>query len=106
MALLASSSTDARPEIVCNTNAFRVTETSGLCYSRDAAAAGNGPTALPCSVVRSVVVSDGSGTPKITSGPKSIPTSKNDGCTSTLVKKNGTTRDYMPKVRNFTPLCA
>ena len=77
-------------------------ETSGLYCSRDGAAAGNGPIASPCSVAPSAVESGGSGTPRITSGPKFIPTSKNDGYTSTHAKRNGTILDYMPKVSLFS----
>lgn len=57
----------------------------------------NGRTASACYVVQLVVVFDGFGTQKITSGLRYTPTCKNDGSMSMHAKNRGTIRDYTLK---------
>ena len=75
------------------------TVTSGLFFNHDEDAAVNGPTASACCVVLSVVVSGGSGMPRITSGRRSTRSNRSDGFTSMLAKKLGIILGSTVKVR-------
>jgi hypothetical protein len=95
MALFELNYTDVRLAIVGLMRGFHGTVMCGDYSKPGKDDVENGPTFSACCVELSEVVLDGSGMPRITFGPKSIPIRKNDGSMSMLVKRLGTIRDCM-----------
>ena len=95
--------TDAQLEIVWHMNDFRDSETCGLCYNQGGVDAANGPIASVCSAEPLEDESDGYGTPRITSGPRCIQSSKRDGSMLMRARKRGISHGSTLKVSKATP---
>ena len=80
-------------------SAFPVTVRFGRSWRPGAVASENGRTAFRCSAVQSEDESVGYGIWRITSGRRSIQITSDAGSMWMPVRRPGTTRDYMPKVR-------
>ena len=87
---------DVRAGTAERTSDFHDMPTYGAYYKLDKVDVESGPTSSACCAARWEDEYDGSGTPRITSGQRSIPKCKSDGFTSTLAKKHGIIQDCTP----------
>src|SRR5204862_4874428 len=90
--------TSAQSRLVVHMRDSRGIQMCGLCYSRNGAVLVNGRIASVCCAEQLVVVSDGCGIPKTTSGPKFTRSIRDGGSMWMPVRRPGIIHDSTLKV--------